>query len=83
MTFGVPNTSYWGTPSTKAHKRADWLHSNCHLGVPSTLEQRGKSAVADELHSNSHPNALERGNKYSNGPKLGKLATQPLPSRVP
>ena len=76
-----------GTKSEMAHMWAQWLPNPCRLGSPrcSAWEQNQKwptcghsgyltpavSGVPDALH----------GHKIRNGPHVGTVATQPLPSR--
>ena len=88
---GVPYSSKRGTKSTVAHKWADWQHNRCQLGGPLRFKEGTKSAVAHKWANWQHNpcrlgSALryrEGAHKISNGPQVGRLATEPMPSGVP
>ena len=76
-----------GTKSEMAHMWAQWLPNPCRLGGPQ-CSARGQN---QKLPTCGHcgyltpavsgvPNALH-GDKIRNGPHVGTVATQPLPSR--
>ena len=69
-----------------AHKWAEWLHHHCLLGIPQCLA-RGENQKWPTSGHNGYitgvfsglPNA-DQGEKITNGPQVGTMATSPLPS---
>ena len=76
-----------GTKSEMAHMWAQWLSNPCRLGGPqcSARGQNQKWPTCGHVGYltpavSGVPNALQ-GDKIRNGPHVGTVATQPLPSR--
>ena len=69
-----------------AHKWVGWLQTLAASGVPTASQRGTKSEVAGKwavwLHNPCHlggPQRFRAGEKISNGPQVGRVATKPLP----
>ena len=86
---GIPTASKRGGGLEVAHKWAKWLRLPCRLGDPHRFRAEGGNQKWPSSGQSGYvtpavsgiPTDLERGRGIRSGPRVGKVATSPLPSR--
>ena len=85
---GIPTASEWGAKSEVAHLWARWLRKPCASRILTASDRGAKLEVAhlwarwlrNPRRLGDH-HRFGAGGKIRGGPLVGKVATQPLPSR--